>query len=560
MTVDVEKQKWTPKSFIRTRPWYFWCIVAATMMIIPLILATALTLSPHALGKKSSTPDGPKVELDYATYEGQALDGVNQWLGMRYAAPPTKDLRFRAPKPPNKESKTVQATSHGDWCLPTPSTGIENGASEDCLFADVYAPSDTSKLHPVFVFIQGGGFASNASPNMNGTSIVQAGDHDIVVVTFNYRVGPWGFLASKEVKANGDLNVGTMDQRALLKWVQKYIEKFGGDPKRVTLGGASAGAASVNYHLMAYGGRDDGLFQAAAAESNSFGQLLTIEESQYQYDHLVKAVSCDKDKDTLKCLRGVDIKTLAKHNEMIPTPNGAGGNPIFYYQPVIDGDFIRDLSYTQLDKGTFIKIPTIFGGDTNEGTLFTPSSINNYGDLNNFLKNNFVKLTASQLAEINHWYPQAEKFPGKGDLWRTAANAYGEIRYNCPGLYLNQAYVSHGVSETWHYHWDVLSDENSKNGLGVTHTAEAASIWGTSKAPDDANIPYIQGYWTSFIRTHDPNKLKYKDAGTWEQWDNTNQKRIRFVNDPTKNVMESVDQVQRDRCAAISTIGKAVSQ
>lgn len=112
---------------------------------------------------------------------------------------------------------------------------------------------------------------------------------------------------------------------------------------------------------MAYGGRDDGLFQAVAAESNSFGQQLTIEESQYQYDALVKRVGCDKDKDTLKCLRGVDVKTLAKNNQMGPTPNGPGGNPIFMYSNVIDGDFTQDCSYKQLAAGKFIKVPSIFG-------------------------------------------------------------------------------------------------------------------------------------------------------------------------------------------------------
>ena len=114
---------------------------------------------------------------------------------------------------------------HGPVCISSPSTGVPGGQSEDCLFADVYAPTDTSKLHPVFVFIQGGGFASNASPNLNGSPLVEAGDNDIVVVTFNYRVGPWGFLASKEVQADGDLNVGNLDQRALLQWVQSYIGK-----------------------------------------------------------------------------------------------------------------------------------------------------------------------------------------------------------------------------------------------------------------------------------------------------------------------------------------------
>jgi carboxylesterase type B len=112
---------------------------------------------------------------------------------------------------------------------------------------------------------------------------------------------------------------------------------------------------------MAYGGRDDGLFQAVAAESNSFGQQLNIEESQYQYDALIKRVKCDKEKDTLKCLRDVDVKTLAKNNQVVPTPNGSGGNPIFMYSNVVDGDFTQGYSYNQLAAGKFIKVPSIFG-------------------------------------------------------------------------------------------------------------------------------------------------------------------------------------------------------
>lgn len=90
---------------------------------------------------------------------------------------------------------------------------------------DIYAPTDASKLHPVFVYFQGGGFNTLSSPNLNATSLIAAGHHDIVVVTFNYRVGPWGFLTSKEVVANGDTNVGLKDQRFLLEWVQKNIEQ-----------------------------------------------------------------------------------------------------------------------------------------------------------------------------------------------------------------------------------------------------------------------------------------------------------------------------------------------
>ena len=108
--------------------------------------------------------------------------------------------------------------------------------------------------------------------------------------------------------------------------------------------------------------------------------------------------------------------------------------------------------------------------------------------------------------------------------------------------------------------WDVLDPQNAANGLGVTHTAEAISIWGTSSAPDSANIPYIQGYWTSFIRYHDPNPGRYNGAIEWTNWDNVQQLQIKFENDPRNNTMVTVDEGQKTRCAAVSTIGHSILQ
>jgi acetylcholinesterase len=99
--------------------------------------------------------------------------------------------------------------------------------AEDCLYVNVFAPSnatESSKL-PVWVYIQGGGYATNANANYNGTGVIQQSGGNIVFVNFNYRVGALGFLASEKVRENGDLNVGLLDQRKLLEWVQKYIYK-----------------------------------------------------------------------------------------------------------------------------------------------------------------------------------------------------------------------------------------------------------------------------------------------------------------------------------------------
>lgn len=94
------------------------------------------------------------------------------------------------------------------------------------MFLDVYAPTDASKgPHPVFVWFQGGGFNSLSDLNRDANALINAADHNMVVVTFNYRVGPYGFLASKEVKANGDANAGLLDQRKVLHWIQQHISK-----------------------------------------------------------------------------------------------------------------------------------------------------------------------------------------------------------------------------------------------------------------------------------------------------------------------------------------------
>ena len=108
--------------------------------------------------------------------------------------------------------------------------------------------------------------------------------------------------------------------------------------------------------------------------------------------------------------------------------------------------------------------------------------------------------------------------------------------------------------------WDVLSPKNAANGLGVVHTAELQSIWGTSNAPDNASIPTIQAYWTSFIRTKDPNTYKLKSSPEWTTFNSTGMGRLHFPNDPTNVKMESVPADQRARCAFFQSIGPSAQQ
>jgi carboxylesterase type B len=147
------------------------------------------------------------------------------------------------------------------------------------LTLDIVRPSGVSKHDnlPVFVWIYGGNFVagSSADPRYNTSYIVNSSvliDKPIIAVSINYRVGGWGFLASKEIADAGESNIGLYDQRLALRWIQENIPDFGGDPSKVTIAGESAGGFSVGYHLTGFNGKNDGLFRAAIMQSgNSMG-------------------------------------------------------------------------------------------------------------------------------------------------------------------------------------------------------------------------------------------------------------------------------------------------
>ncbi|KAJ4419684.1 hypothetical protein N0V85_000902 [Neurospora sp. IMI 360204] len=508
----------------------FACQVFLSTIIISLLASTATCVQIA-------------VNVTYSEYVGTELgNGVSQWLGLRYAAPPVGALRFAPPQDPLFNSVPQAANMHGNWCVRRPGNAQPGNTqtSEDCLFLDVYAPTNatTNSRLPVFVFIQGGGFNDNANPNLNGTGLIKASSNSIVVVTLNYRVGPYGFLANRQqVVANN----GLRDQRKALEWVQKYISQFGGNPNHVVLGGASAGAASVAYHMMADKDGNRKLFHAAAAESVSFGTVLTVEQAQYQHDNLMIRLGCASSDSaaSLACLRSKTQKEIADKDGDIPYPGSSNG-PIYMWSPVIDGDFVTDSPYSAFRNGNFAKnIPVIFGDDTNGGSGFAPGRINSLGDSNQFIKDQFPAITLSQLDTLNKLYPnpQVSSCPSMG-CWRgQAGNVYGEMRYMCPGLYLNDAFDNYNDdyqkgTSSWAYRWNVEDRDQMASGLGVPHIVELnalfgpTNMWWTGQVPKSylpggtnaAAVQVMQGYWVSFIKTFDPNKLRCCGGVEWKAW------------------------------------------
>lgn len=456
---------------------------------------------------------------------------------------------------------------------------ISSSQSEDCLFLDVYAPSnatETSKL-PVYVFIQGGGFNSNSDPNLNGTSLVKASKYNIIVVTFNYRVSLYGFLASAEVQQSASLNNGLLDQRKALWWVQDHIRKFGGDPGHVVMGGASAGGGSIALQVAAYGGRDDKLFHATAAESQSFGAVRTVHDSQYQYDELVNRTRCRMQdtgsNDTLTCLRSLSTAELQEQNIGTPFPE-ANQKPLFAYNPVIDNDFLQNVTLALFDSGHFHNVPAIYGDVANEGTIFVPKSTSSVNDSNSFIKAQFPLINNTQLDVIQSLYNPSNypHFHSAGTRWQSTSAAYGELRYVCPGGHISdQYYVRNASSRVYNYHYNVTDPASERNGLGVPHVAELAAIWDLPSAPGSYKpggpnvdvIPLMQAYWTSFIRFFDPNVARLPGSPIWEHWGGQSSQRrilIQGGHAASSTVMEVVPSDQRNRCAQLDRWGISLRQ
>ena len=189
----------------------------------------------------------PVAETAYGPVRG-ADDGTAVcWKGVRYAAPPVGELRFRAPQPPAPWTEPADATRFGRTCPqpPVPNFPMNLGAGpdEDCLFLNVWAPSGTTAgdAKAVLVWVHGGAYVlgSGSQPYYDGRRLASAGD--VVVVTLNYRLGAFGFLDLPGF----DSNVGLRDVLAALRWVRDNIAAFGGDPGRVTVFGESAGGGIV---------------------------------------------------------------------------------------------------------------------------------------------------------------------------------------------------------------------------------------------------------------------------------------------------------------------------
>ena len=291
-------------------------------------------------------------------------------------------------------------------------------------------------------------------------------------------------------------------------------------------------------------------------------------QSQFSYDNLVIRTGCASDDDTLACLRNLDSTDLQRENINTPLPE-AQESPLYMYGPTIDDDLVPDYTYRLFQQGRFVKVPVIFGDVTNEGSVFVPKNVSDVGEADTFIQDQFPEIELDHLAKINKWYlqeNQTQNFPDAGAYWRPTSNAYGDMRYTCPGMAVSSIFAKAGTP-SWNYQYAVQDPDMEKSGVGVPHMVDVNAIWGpdyVSAADIPASyrgsnapiIPVMQGYWTSFIKALDPNTHRHPGSPEWGTW---NRDRRLFIR-TGETRMETVPSDQLERCEYLVSIGVALGQ
>ncbi|GAA0986146.1 MULTISPECIES: carboxylesterase/lipase family protein [Streptomyces violaceusniger group] len=319
------------------------------------VLATVVSLAAlMAVPSAAPTVSRPLlVSTDKGVVAGAAADGVARYLGIPYAAPPVGGLRWQPPAPAAPWPGVRPADHHGARCVQTATGGP--GTSEDCLYLNVHAPEQrTDRPLPVLFWIHGGGFMSGGGDLYDGSLLART--NDIVVVTINYRLGVFGFLDLPGLSERGAGNYGLLDQQAALRWTQRNIAAFGGDPGRVTIAGESAGGQSVCALLASPPAR--GLFDRAIIQSGGCPSL-TAAQATARGKRYADAAGCRDSVADVSCLR-------AKRTDELLAAGGDFGGILNGPLPVSGVPELPVTPGLAVRSGRFTNVPILIGTNRDE--------------------------------------------------------------------------------------------------------------------------------------------------------------------------------------------------
>ena len=453
-------------------------------------LTTILFVAVIAIAQQPSP-----VKVEEGLVQGTSEDGLTVYKGIPFAAPPVGDLRWKAPQPAAK----WQGVKLADKFAPGPVQGGNppSGKSEDCLYLNVWSPAKSDKERiPVLVWIYGGGFGAGATSeaNYSGEKLAKKG---VVLVSIAYRVGVLGFMAHPELSAENSNkvsgNYGLLDMIAGLKWIQKNIAAFGGDPNKVTIFGESAGGIAVS--MLCASPLAKGLFHGAISQSGgSFGPP---RPTTFPGENLKRLPDAETVGAAYAKTAGVSSIADLRKIEADKLPPGRGW-------PIIDGYVIPDDQYKLYEAKKYIDVPILVGYNSDEGASFSPPKTPE--DYINGVKNRYGKF-ADDLIKA---YPVGTTTVPKTarDLARDAA--FGWHTWSWARLHTNT-----GKTKAYYYYFDQHPEfpaESPRFGYGSPHGQDVGFVFqhlnpnSQNATNTDQQISEAMAtYWTNFAKYGHPN-------------------------------------------------------
>jgi para-nitrobenzyl esterase len=455
----------------------------------------------------------PQARVAQGILSGLREGSVNAFLGVPYAAPPIGVNRWRAPQPAQPWRGRLPATHFAPSCSQTlmphgigPWTSeyaVHGRVSENCLYLNIWAPAHVSRPLPVMVWIPGGAFISGSGsvPVYDGRHLAAQG---IIVVTINYRLGVLGFFTDPALVAEAQrlheppANWGLQDMIAALRWVQRNIGAFGGNPRAVTIAGQSAGAIAVQELITSP--LATGLFARAIAESGLPNSRLPDSPrhmaSLAAAERAGEAFALAKHATTLAALRALPVQALGISASPMTSP---------LIMPIIDGTLLPAAPERLLATGHFSPTPILLGMNADENTGFrsNPSSLSRAA-WRTYLRKTFGTL-APRFARL---------FPVDGGRGRARAQRAVRRDLGLAALYQwSRLRLAHTRAPVYAYLWTHIEPGPQSHRWRVFHSSEIPYVFQTLDAAPQRHFTRLDQrisrrmarYWVNFVKTGDPN-------------------------------------------------------
>lgn len=452
--------------------------------------------------------------------QGVSENDLTVYRGIPFAAPPVGDLRWRPPQPAAEWDGVHENVKFA----PDPYQGNGGGnVSEDCLYLNVWPPAKTAAAKlPVLVWIYGGGFAggSTSTPTHNGEHLARKG---VVLVSINYRVGPFGFLAHPELsaelprKVSG--NYGLLDMIAGLKRVQDNIAAFGGDPDKVTIFGESAGGIAVS--MLCASPEAKGLFHGAISQSG--GSFRPYRETTYPGENM--HLLADAEQAGVAFAERAGVESIAAFRQLPPDriPGGFGSGAGW---PIVDGWIIPDDQFKLYEAGKYNDVDILVGYNSEEGLSFSRERTPEEFIAN--VQKRYGPFTEKLLAA----YPV-----GEDNVPKTARDLMRDAAFGWQTWSWARLQAKTGKSNVFLYYFDQHPErdpDSPQADHGMPHGVDVPYVFQTLDpndpkltAGDHAISETVATYWTNFAKRGDPNG---PGVPVWPEFMTDNHRAMHFHN------------------------------